>query len=175
MCSTAFAKPCFELLDTFSRKMSYSSSKRNMLRAIHCIIAFSPQDKEDGKINIKKVQNISKKFIKKLTEDNHQYLLVVHLDKRHLHAHILINPVTLRNLSRNNPLFCGHPAKLYDRAKKINNYLTEKYGLVRADKVSFKRKERVEDEKIKKYLEKEQEEIERLIEREIEDIERTDR
>ncbi|MGC8757814.1 MAG: relaxase/mobilization nuclease domain-containing protein [Caldisericaceae bacterium] len=168
MCSTRNPKADFKLLHSFSLCSRYSSSARRVLYAIHLIIAFSPSDKEKGIIDVKKVQEIGREFVEMLTAGNHQYFLVVHLDKPHLHDHILINPVTLKDFSRSNPFFCGHPKKLHDRIVEINNFLTEKYGLVNAAEIGAQRKELAE-------FEKEQKEIEKQLEKELEELERTER
>ena len=162
----------FSLFFEEGRKRSVVRDSRE-LYGVHYILSFAIEDWHSGRVTIDLAKEIAVKFIERLTGGNfkngggYQYVLAVHLDKPHLHVHVILNPVVLDTLDRKNYLNMQHPAALFAKRKKVKDQLVKEYGLINAEKVGAYRKEL-------KEFEREQREIERELEGELEEIKKLD-
>lgn len=76
------------------------SKKKDDVLAYHIRQAFSPEDK----ITPEKAHEIGKKLVEQFTKGNHEYVIATHIDKNHIHNHIIFNSTTI------------------DCTRKFNNY-----------------------------------------------------
>ncbi len=66
-------------------------------KAIHVIQSFSPEDSK--KFNPEKLHEIGRELIEKNFK-GHQFYISTHVNKKHIHNHIMINPVSFENGKR---------------------------------------------------------------------------
>ena len=77
----------FEMTATMARKAHRSASRRNQNLAYHLIQSFSPDDD----LTPEQAHELGKKLASEFTEGRFEFVVATHLDKNHLHNHIIIN------------------------------------------------------------------------------------
>lgn len=76
------------------------TKKKDDVLAYHIRQAFSPEDN----ITPEKAHEIGKKLVEQFTKGKHEYVIATHVDKKHIHNHIIFNSTTI------------------DCTRKFNNY-----------------------------------------------------
>lgn len=79
----------FEMTATLARKIRFSAGKSKNL-AYHLIQSFSPDDE----VTPEQAHEIGKKLTSEFTGGRFEYVIATHVDKGHLHNHIIINAVS---------------------------------------------------------------------------------
>lgn len=105
--------------DAYLRKRPNRQKHKNENLALHLI----QSHKKTDPVTPEMAFDVAKKTAKAFTKDDYQYVLAVHTDKDHLHAHIIVNTYSHRNktkLSRH-----GIVKELVD----ISNHNCLEYGL----------------------------------------------
>lgn len=88
-CGVYNAKDDFALVKNMAREVHYSAdSGRNEIQAWHITQSFSPEDN----ITPEKALELGMEFMK-LKYPNYQYVIATHVDKGHIHNHIILNSV----------------------------------------------------------------------------------
>jgi len=84
-------------LDFTASKILYNefkgtqTKKRDDVLAYHIRQAFSPEDN----ITPEKAHEIGKKLVEEFTKGKHEYVIATHIDKKHIHNHIIFNSTTI--------------------------------------------------------------------------------
>jgi hypothetical protein len=93
--------------------------KNDGILGFHFIQSFSP-----GESNPQQVHEIGIKLAEKITEGNFQAVISTHLDKAHLHNHIVINSVSFIDGKK-----YKNPIRSYKIIRKLSDDLCKEYGL----------------------------------------------
>lgn len=115
-CSYMTAASEFSL--TRSLNKSTVKGKKDVI-AYHVIQSFKPDE-----IDYNLAHALGKEFAKKLTGGNFEYIIATHVDKNHIHNHIIFNSVS----------FCDHKKyhsnrQSYFNLRKLSDSLCMEYGL----------------------------------------------
>lgn len=87
----------FEMLLTrnLARDTSVSNRKSEVL-ARHIIQSFSPEDK----LSPEEIHEIGRKIVLELTNGSHEFVIATHIDKDHIHNHIIFNATNFVDLKK---------------------------------------------------------------------------
>lgn len=87
----------FEMLLTrnFARDTSVSNRKSEVL-ARHIIQSFSPEDK----LSPEEIHEIGRQTVLELTNGSHEFVIATHVDKDHIHNHIIFNATNFVDLKK---------------------------------------------------------------------------
>ena len=99
-------------------RQSWNSSTKNLAR--HLIQSFDPDDKLTPEI----AHEIGKKLIDETLKGKYEYILTTHIDKGHIHNHILFN-----NVSFIDGLAYNSNKKTYHQIRNASDNLCKEYGL----------------------------------------------
>ena len=99
-------------------RQSWNSSTKNLAR--HLIQSFDPDDKLTPEI----AHEIGKKLIDEALKGKYEYILTTHIDKGHIHNHILFN-----NVSFTDGYAYNSNKKTYHQIRNISDKLCKEYGL----------------------------------------------
>lgn len=106
-------------------KGDYSKNGGNNILAWHIIQSFSPNDN----ITPKQAHTIGKELANDFLKEKYEYVLATHIDKNHLHNHIIFNATSFENLKK----FRVEKNLAYLELRKISNNICEKYMLSTLD------------------------------------------
>ncbi len=103
MVSSNCAMPQFpeDIADAFARTVAVaerarrSGGTRNPVLAHHVIQSFAP-----GEIDANEAHEVGLQFLQAIVGDDHDYVIATHLDRDHIHNHIMFNPVSRSTLKR---------------------------------------------------------------------------
>lgn len=84
----------------YEKVNGYKTKKKDDVLAYHIRQAFSPEDN----ITPEQAHEIGKKLVDEFTKGKHEYVIATHIDKKHIHNHIIFNSTTI------------------DCTRKFNNY-----------------------------------------------------
>lgn len=102
----------------FDRTREHAYNKGEHL-ARHIIQAFSP-----GETTPEQAHEIGKRFVDELLGGKFEYILTTHIDKGHIHNHIICNDVSFVDYKH-----IHINEKWYNRSRHINDRLCKEYGL----------------------------------------------
>lgn len=102
----------------FDRTRAQAYNKGEHL-ARHIIQAFSP-----GETTPEQAHEIGKRFADELLGGKYEYVLTTHIDKGHIHNHIICNDVSFVDYQH-----IHINEKWYNRSRRINDKLCKEYGL----------------------------------------------
>lgn len=80
----------FEMTAAMARKVHNSGNKRSTNLAYHLIQSFSPDDP----VTPEKAHELGRKLAAEFSEGRFEYVVATHVDKGHLHNHIIFNAVS---------------------------------------------------------------------------------
>ncbi|MFC5369833.1 relaxase/mobilization nuclease domain-containing protein [Arcanobacterium bovis] len=110
----------------FERTMEAAENDRTVGRpgvvlAHHVIQAFKP-----GEITPNKAHDLGVEFIEKILggNDEYDYVIATHVDRDHIHNHIIFNPINRKTLRR----YRMPPTNVY-KYRKVSNEITRREGL----------------------------------------------
>ncbi len=105
---------------------------RGTVLAHHLIQSFYP-----GEVTPEKAHEIAKELVEKMLKDSHEYVIATHVDKGHIHSHIIFNNVNFKTgrCYKSN-------TKSYHRIRTISDSLCRKNHLIVIDEhyEAYKRK-----------------------------------
>lgn len=112
-------------LDFTASKILYNefkgsqTKKRDDVLAYHIRQAFSPEDN----ITPEEAHEIGKKLVDEFTKGKHEYVIATHIDKKHIHNHIIFNSTTVDCTHKFNNFYNSSSAvmKISDRLCRDNN------------------------------------------------------
>lgn len=94
-------------------------TKRGDVKAQHLIQAFAP-----GEVDARTAHEIGNKLAMELTNGEHEYVIATHVDKDHVHNHILFNQVSFVDFKK-----FRQNIDTFNKMQKINDTLCASYGL----------------------------------------------
>ncbi len=109
-----------KMTEDFVRQAAFHPDKTKS--CFHGILSFAPQDKIDDKT----IAEIAQKYLAEIGIVNTQYAVVKHIDKSHLHVHLLANLVDYNGKSISD-------SWIGLKGKKIAQRLTKEYNLTPAN------------------------------------------
>lgn len=80
----------FEITAMMAHKMRHISCKKTSNLAYHLIQSFSPTEK----ITPREAHDLGRKLALEFTEGKYEFVIATHIDKGHIHNHIIINAVS---------------------------------------------------------------------------------
>lgn len=80
----------FEITAMMAHKARHISCKKTSNRAYHLIQSFSPTEK----ITPREAHDLGRKLALEFTEGKYEFVIATHIDKGHIHNHIIINAVS---------------------------------------------------------------------------------
>lgn len=86
----------FEMTATLARKIRYAQSKRTNNLAYHLIQSFAPDDA----VTPEQAHALGRKLASEFTEGKFEFVVSTHVDKDHIHNHIIINAVSFYDYKR---------------------------------------------------------------------------
>lgn len=112
-------------LDFTASKLLYNefkgteTKKKDDVLAYHIRQAFSPVDN----ITPEQAHEIGKKLVEQFTKGNHEYVIATHVDKKHIHNHIIFNSTTVNCTRKFNNCYNTSATirKISDRLCRENN------------------------------------------------------
>jgi len=75
----------------YEKVNGYKTKKKDDVLAYHIRQAFSPEDN----ITPEQAHEIGKKLADEFTKGKHEYVIATHIDKKHIHNHIIYNSTTI--------------------------------------------------------------------------------
>lgn len=101
-------------------------------KSYHLIQSFSPDDH----VTPEEAHAIGVQLMRELLGNDYQFVIATHVDKDHIHNHIVFNAYSMTTLKK----FRSQPYITANRIKEISNRLTAEHGL----SVSLKREEQLD-------------------------------
>lgn len=86
----------FEMTATLARKVNYAKSTRTKNLAYHLLQSFSPDDN----VTPEQAHELGRKLASEFTEGKFEFVVSTHIDKDHIHNHIIINAVSFYDYKR---------------------------------------------------------------------------
>lgn len=80
----------FEITAMMAHKVHHISCKKTSNLAYHLIQSFSPTEK----ITPREAHDLGRKLALEFTEGKYEFVIATHIDKGHIHNHIIINSVS---------------------------------------------------------------------------------
>ncbi|WP_455938526.1 relaxase/mobilization nuclease domain-containing protein [Gemella morbillorum] len=93
--------------------------KKDGVLGYHFIQSFKP-----GEVDIETANKIGVEFAKSISKDKYEVVVATHVDKGHIHNHLVMNSVSFKTGEKYNS-----NKKQYEEIKEISNEITQKYGL----------------------------------------------
>ena len=109
-----------------------SELRRKSAKSYHLIQSFSPDDH----VTPEEAHEIGLQLMRELLGNDFEFVIATHVDKHHIHNHIVFNAYSLTTLKK----FRSQPYITANRIKEISNRLTAEHGL----SVSLKRDEQLD-------------------------------
>lgn len=130
--------------DPFTSMMNVKESfhDNSKIIAYHAIQSFKP-----GEGNADIVHEIGVKTAEKLFGDRYQFVVCTHLDKEHLHNHIVINPISIVDGKR----YHNSMKDIY-KLREVSDELCKEYGLSIIDEPKGKGQARNEYYQARSYI-----------------------
>ncbi len=103
----------------YEKVNGYKTKKKDDVLAYHIRQAFSPDDK----ISPEQAHEIGKKLADEFTKGKHEYVIATHIDKKHIHNHIIFNSTTIDCNRKFNNYYnsSSELMKISDRLCRENN------------------------------------------------------
>lgn len=91
--------------------------------AYHLIQSFAVEDSE--KLTPEQVHQLGVEFAEKFLGGKHEYVIATHIDKGHLHNHIIFNATSFKDYKK----FRSEPYKTVAKIREISDKICEEHGL----------------------------------------------
>ncbi|HEY8911387.1 MAG TPA: relaxase/mobilization nuclease domain-containing protein, partial [Desulfosporosinus sp.] len=102
-------------------KGDYSNTGKANNLAYHTIQSFAKIDK----ITPEEAHELGKKLADKMLQEKHEYVIATHIDKGHIHNHIIFNAISFEDFKK----FRSEPYKTAAMIREISDRLCEEKGL----------------------------------------------
>lgn len=102
-------------------KGDYSNTGKANNLAYHTIQSFAKIDK----ITPEEAHELGKKLADEMLEEKHEYVIATHIDKGHIHNHIIFNAISYEDFKK----FRSEPYKTAAKLREISDRLCEEKGL----------------------------------------------
>lgn len=109
----------FEITENLAKNVhgDFSNIGGSDIKAHHIIQSFSLEDSK--KINHEQAHKIGKDFINEMLEGKYEYIIATHIDKGHIHNHIIFNATSFYDLKK----FNSQPYKTVAKLREISDKL----------------------------------------------------
>ncbi|MDK6679221.1 MULTISPECIES: relaxase/mobilization nuclease domain-containing protein [unclassified Aerococcus] len=141
---TAFGCCEFAIDDDFKMVLNDKRSTNKSVIARHLIQSFKP-----GEVTIDLAHNIGIELANKLLKDKYQYVIATHIDKEHIHNHIIFNNVSFVDYKCFNS-----NKKVYREIRNISDELCLEHNLSVIKDIDLKERIINPDKTISKYKKK---------------------
>ena len=113
----------FEMTAALSRELKgdYTKTGGGENLAYHMIQSFAPYDK----LTPEQAHEIGKKWADEILQGKHEYVISTHVDKGHIHNHIIFNAVSFYDYKK----FETRPYKTAAHLRKVSDKLCQEYNL----------------------------------------------
>lgn len=105
--------------DDFNKVLNHRSATQRTVVAQHVIQSFKP-----GEVSIENAHDIGVKLADEFLDDRFQYVVATHIDKEHIHNHIIFNNVSFENYKT----YQSKRKNMY-KLRDISDELCREYGL----------------------------------------------
>lgn len=124
-CATETAAVEFNLTSNLAKEIKgdYSKTGGSNNLAYHMVQSFSISDNE--KVTPEQIHELGKKFAEEFLQGNHEYVIATHIDKGHIHNHIIFNSTSFKNYKK----FRSEPYKTVAKIREISDKICEENGL----------------------------------------------
>ena len=113
----------FEMTAALARELKgdYTKTGGAEILAFHMIQSFAPYDK----LTPEKAHEIGRKWADEILQGKHEYVISTHVDKGHIHNHIIFNSVSFYDYKK----FETKPYKTAAQLRKVSDKLCQEYDL----------------------------------------------
>ena len=115
----------------FTRRAAEGKQGKSTVLAHHLIQAFDPEDN----VTPEQAHQLGIELAGKLLKNNHEYVIATHIDKGHIHNHIIFNSVNF-NTGLTFHYEQNRGAKVFLRIQKMNDEICREHQLSTIDKKS---------------------------------------
>lgn len=124
-CATETASIEFNLTNNLAKRIKgdYTKTGGADNKAYHLIQSFAISDKE--KLSPQEIHELGKQFADKFFEGRFEYVIATHIDKEHLHNHIIFNSTSFVDYKK----FRSQPYKTVAKIREISDKICEENGL----------------------------------------------
>ncbi|NLD49120.1 MAG: relaxase/mobilization nuclease domain-containing protein [Clostridiaceae bacterium] len=142
-CEADYAYLDFKMTETLAKEVNGDYTKTGGANnlAYHTIQSFSKTDK----LTPEEAHEIGKKLADEMLQGKHEYIITTHIDKGHIHNHIIFNAVSFYDYTK----FRSEPYKTAAKIRSISDRLCDEKGLNVIRQPKGKGKSRTEWEAIK--------------------------
>lgn len=122
-CTPAFSATEFSLTQDLAKEVRGNFKKVGGadVRAYHLIQSFAPEDD----ITPEEVHELGKKLMEQFLEGKHEFVIATHVDKAHIHNHIVFNATSFYDLKK----FRSQPYLTVSKIRSISDQLCTEKGL----------------------------------------------
>lgn len=124
-CATETAAIEFDLTRRMALEMTgdYTNTGRANNLAYHMIQSFDINDND--KVTPEQIHKLGIEFAEKFLKGKYEYVIATHIDKKHVHNHIIFNAVSFRDYKK----FRSQPYKTVAKMREINDLICEENNL----------------------------------------------
>ena len=117
-CAPATAAVDFELTKKYADRKGYSRALTGY-QAFHLIQSFEP-----GEVDYETAHKIGTELADKVLKGKYQYVIATHIDRGHVHNHIIFNSVSMTDYKK----YISSPGSYYN-IRRTSDMLCKEYGL----------------------------------------------
>lgn len=124
-CATETAAIEFDLTRRMALEMTgdYTKTGRANNLAYHMIQSFDITDND--KVTPEQIHKLGIEFAEKFLKGKYEYVIATHIDRNHIHNHIIFNAVSFRDYKK----FRSQPYKTVAKMREINDLICEENNL----------------------------------------------
>ncbi len=124
-CATETAAIEFNLTSNLAKEIKGDYTKTGGADnvAYHMVQSFAISDNE--KVTPEQIHELGKKFADEFLQGNHEYVIATHIDKGHIHNHIIFNSTSFKDYKK----FRSEPYKTVAKMREISDKICKENGL----------------------------------------------
>lgn len=124
-CATETADIEFNLTANLANELNGDYSKTGGANnlAYHMVQSFALEDNK--KVTPEEIHELGKQFAERFLQGKHEYVIATHVDKGHIHNHIIFNATSHKDYKK----FRSQPYKTVAKIREISDKICEENGL----------------------------------------------
>lgn len=124
-CATETADIEFNLTANLANELNGDYSKTGGANnlAYHMVQSFALEDNK--KVTPEEIHELGKQFVERFLQGKHEYVIATHVDKGHIHNHIIFNATSHKDYKK----FRSQPYKTVAKIREISDKICEENGL----------------------------------------------
>lgn len=124
-CATETADIEFNLTANLANELNGDYSKTGGANnlAYHMVQSFALEDNK--KVTPEEIHELGKQFAERFLQGKHEYVIATHIDKGHIHNHIIFNATSFKDYKK----FRSQPYKTVAKIREISDKICEENGL----------------------------------------------